>query len=172
MRYILTHSFMKLSFFIALFALTIFASCSQNDNSQQLQAKVDSLQQKLNNTYKPGLGEFMLGIQEHHAKLWFAGINKNWPLADFEVHEIGETVDDIKQYCTDRPEVKSIGTIDPGIASINKAIQQKDVDLFKKGFAELTSDCNTCHKNNNHGFNVITTPNGLPVDNQNFKPGN
>src|SRR6201996_6023750 len=136
MRYILTHSFMKLSFFIALFALTIFASCSQNDNSQQLQARIDSLQQKLNHTYKPGLGEFMLGIQEHHAKLWFAGINKNWELADFEVHEIGETIDDMKQYCTDRPEVKSIGIIDPAINNIKFAIKQKDMDAFKKSFAD------------------------------------
>lgn len=159
---------------IALFfLLTIMVSCSQQgDNTKQLQARIDSLQQRLNNTYKPGLGEFMMGIQEHHAKLWFAGINKNWALADFEVHEIGETVEDIKQYCTDRPEVKSIGTIDPGIASINNAIKQKDVDQFKKGFMELTNNCNTCHKNNQHGFNVIIIPTGLPVENQNFKPGN
>ncbi len=158
---------------ILLLLTLIIASCSQQgDNTKQLQARIDSLQQKLNNTYRPGLGEFMLGIQEHHAKLWFAGINKNWALADFEVHEIGETVDDIKQYCMDRPEVKSIGTIDPGIAAINNAIKQKDVDQFKKGFVELTSNCNTCHKNNQHGFNVIIIPNGLPVENQNFKPGN
>src|ERR1700739_4315750 len=153
---------------IALFfLLTIMVSCSQQgDNTKQLQARIDSLQQRLNNTYKPGLGEFMMGMQEHHAKLWFAGINKNWALADFEVHEIGETVEDIKQYCTDRPEVKSIGTIDPGIASINNAIKQKDVDQFKKGFMELTNNCNTCHKNNQHGFNVIIIPTGLPVENQ------
>lgn len=118
-----------------LFVTLIIASCSQqDDNTKQLQARIDSLQQKLNSTYRPGLGEFMLGIQEHHAKLWFAGINKNWALADFEVHEIGETVDDIKQYCTDRPEIKSIGTIDPGIAAINNAIKQKDVAQFKKVF--------------------------------------
>ncbi len=159
---------------LSLFLLTlVIASCSdQGNNTQQLQARIDSLQQRLNNSYKPGLGEFMLGIQEHHAKLWFAGINKNWALADFEVHEIGETVDDIKQYCTDRPEIKSIGTIDPGIAAINNAIKQKDVDQFKKGFVELTNNCNTCHRNNQHGFNVIIIPAGLPFDNQNFKPGN
>ena len=161
---------MKKAFSLLIIAAAL-ASC-QSDNTKQLQARIDSLQQKLNNTYKPGLGEFMLGIQEHHAKLWFAGINKNWPLADFEVHEIGETIDDIRQYCTDRPEVKNIGMIDPGIASIKKAIQQKDQELFKKGFAELTGNCNACHKDNNHGFNVIIIPTGLPVQNQNFKPGN
>jgi hypothetical protein len=151
--------------------LYVLAACSQpNEKNQHLQAQVDSLKQKLDSTYKPGLGEFMLGIQEHHAKLWFAAINKNWALADFEVHEIGETLGDIKQYCKDRPEVKSIGIIDPAISSINSAIRKKDVEAFKKGFISLTDGCNNCHKDNQHGFNVITIPANLPVVNQDFKP--
>jgi hypothetical protein len=158
---------MKTGFF---FVLIIFMTSCGQEHGSQLQAKVDSLQQKLNSAYKPGLGEFMLGIQEHHAKLWFAGINQNWELADFEVHEIGETLDDIKLYCTDRPEVKSITMIDPAIAGISKAIRSKDEGGFKKGFIELTSACNTCHKNNQHGFNVIIIPTTPPVTNQQFKP--
>jgi hypothetical protein len=65
-----------------------------------------------------------------------------------------------------------LAIIDPAINSIGKAIKQKDVEQFKKAFTELTADCNTCHKDNQHGFNVIVIPTGLPVDNQNFKPGN
>ncbi|HTI57770.1 hypothetical protein [Mucilaginibacter sp.] len=154
------------------FAILV-VSCGQgNDNdTAKLQQQVDSLQKQLNGAYRPGLGEFMMGVQEHHAKLWFAGINQNWPLADFEVHEIGETVDDIKKYCTDRPEVKSIGIIDPAIGSINAAIKQKSTEQFKKAFTDLTNSCNNCHKDNQHGFNVITIPSGLPVENQKFKPG-
>jgi len=144
-------------------------ACNQSGNNQQLQAKIDSLQAKLNDTYKPGLGEFMMGIQEHHAKLWFAGINKNWQLADFEVHEIGETLDDVKKYCTDRPEIKSLGIIDPAVNTIKTAISKQDMDKFKAGFTELTKDCNTCHKDNQHGFNIITIPTSLPVTNQDFK---
>ncbi len=156
-----------------LFTVILFFSCNQGQSdTQQLQTRIDSLQQLVNKSYKPGLGEFMLGIQQHHARLWFAGTYQNWPLADFEVHEIGETLDDIKRYCTDRPEVKSLGIIDPAIGSISKAIKQKDVEQFKKAFTELTADCNNCHKDNQHGFNVILIPDGLPVDNQNFKPGN
>ncbi|MFI5161387.1 MAG: hypothetical protein ACHQHN_08915 [Sphingobacteriales bacterium] len=162
---------MKTTLFVLLLALALFASCSGDNNSQQLQSKIDSLQQRLNNTYKPGLGEFMLGIQQHHAKLWFAGTNANWALADFEVHEIGETLDDIKEYCTDRPEIKSIDMINPAIASINAAIKQKDVAAFKKGFVDLTNNCNNCHKDNKHEFNVITIPTTVPVTNQEFKPG-
>ncbi len=154
-----------------LLILLILSACSQQSgDTQKLQAKVDSLQAKLNDAYKPGLGEFMTDIQLHHAKLWFAGTNKNWEMADFEMHEIGEALDDIKKYCTDRPEIKSIGVIDPALKSINEAIRQKDLQAFKKGFIELTTNCNNCHKSNQHGFNAITIPTASPVVNQDFKP--
>jgi len=158
-----------LLFFAAILLIT---ACNQSGDNHLLQAKVDSLQVKLDNAYRPGLGEFMMGIQLHHAKLWFAGTNRNWKLADFEVHEIGETLEDIKKYCADRPEVKSIGMIDPAMRSINVAIEKKDIQLFRSGFVQLTGDCNSCHKDNQHGFNVITIPDALPVSNQDFKPAN
>ena len=151
--------------------LLILSACSQQSwDTQKLQAQVDSLNTKLNDTYKPGLGEFMTDIQLHHAKLWFAGINKNWEMADFEMHEIGEALDDIKKYCADRPEVKSIGVIDPALKSINEAIKQKDIQSFKQGFIALTANCNNCHKSNQHGFNAIIIPTASPVVNQDFKP--
>lgn len=161
---------MKSAIIILSIVCVLFACNNQTNDQQKLQAQIDSLQNKLNNTYRPGLGEFMLGIQLHHAKLWFAGQNNNWELADFEVHEIGETLDDIKKYCTDRPEVKSIGMIDPAISSIDAAIKKKDRALFTKSFIALTANCNSCHKDNQHGFNVITIPTALPVTNQDFKP--
>ena len=149
----------------------IIISCNQQNNqTHELQAKIDSLQNKLDETYKPGFGEFMSGIQVHHAKLWFAGQNRNWPLADFEVHEIQESLDDIQKFCNDRPEVKSIGMINPAIDSVNNAIQQKNLMLFKSSFFLLTNTCNNCHKATEHAFNVVTIPVNLPVVNQEFKP--
>ena len=35
--------------------------------------------------YTPGLGELMSLQQMRHAKLWFAGQEKNWPLADLRL---------------------------------------------------------------------------------------
>ena len=94
----------------------------------------------------------MSGIQMHHAKLWFAGQNENWPLADFEIHEILEALEDIQKFCVDRPESKSIGMINPAIDSISYAIQQKNLQLFKNSFTLLTNTCNNCHKATEHGF--------------------
>jgi hypothetical protein len=160
---------MKTLLFISFFFFII--GCNQsNSHEQELQNKIDSLQQQLNDTYKPGLGEFMSGIQTHHAKLWFAGINQNWPLADFEVNEIKESLEDIQKFCNDRPEVKSIGMISQPIDSVNNAIQQKNLQLFTSSFTLLTNTCNACHKATEHAFNVVTIPMSPPVTNQDFKP--
>jgi hypothetical protein len=145
-------------------------SCNQSANSnKQLQARVDSLEKKLGNTYKPGLGEFMSGIQVHHAKLWFAGQNQNWQLADFELHEIMEALDDIKTFNTDRLEIKPLTMIYPPLDSLNKSVQQKNLTSFKSNFVLLTITCNNCHRNTKHGFNVIKIPDAPPFSNQDFK---
>ncbi|MEP7376170.1 MAG: hypothetical protein ABI675_22425 [Chitinophagaceae bacterium] len=151
--------------------LLVLISCSEYNNQEQMmQAKIDSLQKQLNETYKPGFGEFMSGIQTHHAKLWFAGINSNWPLADFEIHEIEEALEDVQKFCSDRPEIKSIGMITPALDSIKNSIQHRDLPLFKSNFLLLTATCNNCHKATDHAFNVVTVPAELPVVNQDFKP--
>ena len=158
------------AFAFIIIALIIISCNQQNNKMQEMQVTIDSLQKKLDETYKPGLGEFMSGIQMHHAKLWFAGQNQNWPLAGFEINEIKESLDDIQKYCSDRTEVKSIGMINDPVDSINNAIEQKNLSLFKSSFILLTNTCNSCHKATEHGFNIVTVPFNLPVANQEFKP--
>lgn len=157
--------------YLTLFpVIIIFCACNETGNTQKLQNRIDSLQTGLANTYKPGFGEFMSSIQIHHAKLWFAGQNENWKLADFEVNEIKESLDGIKKYCADRSETKSIGMIDQPVENLNKAISQKNAALFKDNFIILTSTCNSCHQTTNHEFNVIKIPDNPPFSNQDFKP--
>src|SRR5678809_1482138 len=158
------------TFLVLLSILCILTACNgQTKEAQQMQSKIDSLEKQLNKTYKPGLGEFMTGIQLHHAKLWFAGQNQNWPLANFEIHEIDESLDDIGEFCKDRPEVKSIGMLKLPIDSVTNAIQQKNLPLFQTSFSLLTTTCNNCHKATDHGFNVVIIPTAPPVSNQDFR---
>jgi hypothetical protein len=153
-----------------LFIVCIIASCKQpGDSSAALQAKVDSLENKLKNTYKPGFGEFMSSIQIHHAKLWFAGKNQNWELADFEMHEIDEAIDDIKTFQTEREESKQVDMLKPALDAVNDAIQKKDSILFNSSYLLLTNTCNNCHKAVNFSFNVVKVPDAPPFSNQAFK---
>jgi len=156
--------------FIPCLLLCMLAACSQpGKDSNNLQARIDSLQRKLDNSYRPGLGEFMSGIQVHHAKLWFAGEAGNWGLSDFETKEIREAIDDIQTYCTDRPEVTSIPMIKPPLDSIDEAIKNKNIPQFRSAFILLTNTCNNCHRATKHEFNVIQIPTTPPLTNQVFK---
>ena len=160
---------MKIIFY---FLVIIIVSSSCNQQAQRtgaLQSRIDSLEKKLATTYKPGFGEFMSSIQVHHAKLWFAGKNKNWELADFEIHEIGETLDAIKEYQNEREESKKVDMLKPALDAVNDAIQKKDSTLFNSSYLLLTSTCNNCHKAVNFGFNVVKIPDTAPFSNQAFK---
>ena len=49
-----------MKYLLLLRSVVLLTSCDQNtDVLRQLQAKMDSLQQKMENTYKPGFGELM-----------------------------------------------------------------------------------------------------------------
>jgi len=147
----------------------LIASCSSPDKSRQLQIQTDSLSSKLHNIYKPGFGEFMGNVQLHHAKLWFAGTNNNWRLADYEVQEMQEALANIQKYCTDRPESQVVDVLYPAIDSINNAIKNQSLQSFKSSYTLLTRTCNDCHKSTGHDFNVIITPTTVPVTDQDFK---
>ena len=148
----------------------LFFSCNQSSTETlRLQNEVDSLKIALKETYKPGLGEFMSSIQVHHEKLYFAGQNNNWKLADCEIHEIMEAVDDIQHYATERPEVKELPMLLPVLDSVNEAIKKQDKNLFNKNFVILTNTCNECHKAVNYDFNRVKIPETPPFSNQVFK---
>lgn len=156
---------------IILISLSILISYACSDSSEkvtQLQNEVKELQEKVDNSYKPGFGEFISNIQIHHAKLWFAGINQNWDLANFEIDEIRETFEDLKKYQSEREETKMIPMINIPLDSVNSAIQRKDLRSFKNDFVSLTNTCNACHRANHFEFNQIKIPGTPPFSNQVF----
>jgi len=154
---------------ITILAICLIACNQPSPDRQVLLNRIDSLESKLADAYKPGFGEFMSGIQAHHSKLWFAGQNQNWKLADFEIHEIMEAIADIQKYQTERKESKLIEMIIPALDSVNIAIQQKNPDLFKHSYTVLANTCNNCHRAASFEFNVVKIPDNQPFSNQDFK---
>jgi hypothetical protein len=161
---------MAMRTFIIIFSSIILVSCNQStEKITLLQNQVDSLNKVLSNSYKPGFGEFMSSIQAHHAKLWFAGQNENWKLADFEIHEMMEAVENIKKYETDRKESTQVGMINASLDSVNSAIQSKNILSFRKAYTGMTNTCNLCHKVVNFEFNVVKIPESQNFSNQDFR---
>ncbi|MCD6544940.1 MAG: hypothetical protein J7K34_10585 [Flavobacteriaceae bacterium] len=155
---------------ISIFMFLALVSCKQQANDMiKLQDRIKVLEEQVANSYKPGFGELMSSVQAHHAKLWFAGIHKNWKLAEFEVHEIKEALDDIKKYQNNREESKLIDMMLPALDSISSTIKNKERDLFKKSYSFLTTTCNNCHLETKFEYNIVKIPEIQQYSNQDFK---
>lgn len=159
---------MKQLLLIAL-SFGLFGCNQHTDNTEILLDRIDKLEIKLEEAYKPGFGDFMGTMQTHHAKLWFAGQNQNWDLADFEVHELEETIEDIQKYQSHREESEMIVMLTAPLDSIDNAIEEKNAEAFKRNFIALTNTCNQCHISVGFEFNVVKIPDTSPFSNQDFR---
>src|SRR5437764_9531280 len=115
--------------------------------------------------FKPAMDDLMtMLIQPRHLKLYYAGQQKNWTLAAFELNELGSALRRIGQTI---PKYRNI-SVDPTVGSIFApkiqamlgAINSKNPQQFNSAYADLTDACNTCHQGLEHPFLVITVPDG------------
>jgi len=123
--------------------------------------------------YVPGVEQFMNMIQAEHAKLWYAGRARNWPLAAYQLAEIKEIMSDLGDLV---PVFKGLpfadmldGVTTGPIAELEKALDAKDVAQFASGYRKLTEACNACHQATGNGFIVIRRPRGTGFPNQDFR---
>ena len=125
-------------------------------------------------THSPSIADAMIMIQIRHAKLWLAGEARNWALADYEVEELEEGLEDVMNdfpVYKDMPVGKMIeATIMSPLGEVEKAIKARDHAGFVRTFDALTQACNNCHVATNRAFIVIQRPASSPFPNQSFAP--
>lgn len=166
--------------YLVFCGLPLLMACGNNNTTlNELQSEINTLNnqndslKKMVSAMKPGLGDLMQGIQVHHNKLWFAGKEENWPLAQFEDDEILEIIHQAETIETTRPEVKLFKSMIYGpLDSIQAAIKSKDTKTFSRSFDILTNACNNCHHDTHFEFNKIQVPDRPPYSNQDFSTDN
>lgn len=119
--------------------------------------------------YAPRLGDIMGATQLHHFKLWYAGAEKNWGLANYELGQIRESFGEAMTYYPGLP-ISDMTTLAKPAAAIEAAIKAKDSEQFASAFRALTTGCNECHRAQGMGFITIRVPNASPFSNQVFAP--
>ena len=128
--------------------------------------------------YTPGLGEIMTLEQMRHAKLAMAGAVSNWDVADYELEELEEGLDDIITFHPTHKDIKTPLTelvpsfMKTPIADMHTALAAKDATKFNETFDALTVGCNGCHQATDFGFNVVIRPTAPSYPNQQFTPAN
>ena len=114
-------------------------------------------------SFRPGFDDLMTMLgQPRHIKLYYAGREKNWELAAFELRELrasfrraGQTVPVYrKQDVNKAVEVMAA----PHMDRVDKAIAARDSAAFATAYDALTTSCNACHRAMEHAFLVMKVP--------------
>jgi hypothetical protein len=113
------------------------------------------------------LGDIMGKIQWRHIKLWKAIENKNWPLVNYEVGQMRDSFLDAALLYHNIPAELVIAADQP-LVSIQEGAKSKDLMKSKRGYANLTAACNSCHQAGQVGFIRIESPSTSPFSDQKF----
>jgi len=157
---------------LAIFLSAFGISLSVYGDEAQV-AATEKQMEVIKEGYVPGMGEIMGATQMRHSKLWFAGKAKNWELANYELDEIEEGLEDAVKYHPVFKKDAPIATIlakftAQPLHDLRIAVEAKDSVKFIKSFNNLTSACNACHQAASQKFIVIKQPSISPYTNQKF----
>lgn len=105
---------------------------------------------------------------------YFAGRAQNWPLVEFELHEVEENLDKAvalrpEEYGTNLAGLNQ-GFKQTQLAALRTAARNKDSNAFQSVYTEAIAVCNGCHQETTRPFIIITVPAAPPVPNQQWEP--
>jgi hypothetical protein len=125
--------------------------------------------------YHPSLADLMTTtVQPRHVKLAFAGREKNWVFAAYELKQMSDAFDRLSlQWPRWRQQriVELVETIvrDP-LFELDFAIKNKDEAKFAEYYGHLTDACNACHQAALQTPVVIQDPKESMFPDQDFRP--
>jgi hypothetical protein len=117
-----------------------------------------------------GVGNLMLEIQLHFAKLYYAAEARNWDLAAYERNQLEECVEKVAVLRPVENDVKLeeiIGNMKKtSLITLKDAIDVKERGLFRDSYRDTMNTCNACHQATGRPFIAIVVPTNSPVANQ------
>lgn len=116
--------------------------------------------------------ETMGYYQRFSQKLWLAGVNENWELAEFYAHELHEVTEELvkSNVMHDGMNLSDMAEsiIEKNIQRVDGAVDQKDQVVFRQSYELMIGSCNVCHIKTEHPFIKILVPNDSTLFNQQF----
>lgn len=124
-------------------------------------------------------GDYELAIGMNHLQVWtdklyFSGVAENWELADFYLHEIEETVEDMMKanlVKNDQPLTPLLeALLVPEIEQLENVVDDANGETFLRHYDLLVNACNVCHANTGYGYIQMQRPERPAFSNQRFEP--
>jgi hypothetical protein len=125
--------------------------------------------------FNPGVGELMnLIVQPRHTKLWLAGHEANWTLAEYEIKELRSALANVakaRPVFRERSVAESVEMFMGGaFRGVDEAIRDRSATKFAEAYATVNAGCNACHTALNQAQVVIKTPEQASYPDQEFRP--
>jgi hypothetical protein len=127
--------------------------------------------------FDAGIGDLMnMIVQPHHIKLWLAGKEANWPLAEYEAKEVRSALANVakaRPNFRNQPVAQLVEHFTGApFQALDAAIKDHDAAKFADAYAGLNAGCNGCHTALNQAQVVIRLPDASFYPDQDFRPKN
>lgn len=107
-------------------------------------------------------------------KLYFSGTAENWPLADFYLHEMEETMEEMMAANLVKNDVPITPLLEamllPEIEALEDVVDAGNSGQFLRHYDSVVNACNVCHGNTGYGFIQMQRPDRPAFSNQIFEP--
>ena len=114
-------------------------------------------------------GDRMQGIGRRFERLGRAGVARRWDFARYEVHEIRESIDELKK----APVPDDLTGLDvaqlthalsaTALPALDSALARQDSVQFRQAFRQTAEQCNACHETARRRFVQVPTEPGEEV---------
>jgi hypothetical protein len=102
----------------------------------------------------PDQAHGMADVGYHFANLWFAGKQKNWPLAKFYLDETRSHLNwavrlkPVRKVAAGELDLRNIlqAVENTQLAEVKKAVEDKDAEKFIAAYRQTLEACYSCHK--------------------------
>lgn len=118
------------------------------------------------------LGAHMFEIGRRYAAVWYAGEAGNKAMVDYQIHEIEEVIEELREA---QPVEEGVDVVDyfdrsvlPGLEKVEEAIEAGNSATFEREYDAVIAQCNACHTATKHGFIKIGRPAFNPYANVNM----
>ncbi len=104
-----------------------------------------------------GFSQSMIEVGHRYNDLHWAGVDRNWGYAQYQLEKIGDSIEAGIIRRPDRAE-SARPFLDATIPSLQEAIEAQDGAAFDEQFEAFTNHCNSCHVQEEVAFIYVTPP--------------
>ena len=121
------------------------------------------------------LGTAMSQFGQRINAVWYAAQAKNSALVDYELHEIGEVMEEIERAHPMEEGIdvaKMVKALLPTkLEALKKTVKAGNAAAFRVAYQETLDACNSCHTLTKHPFIRVVTPTSPPIGNLDWSAG-